>query len=230
MKTLSASWRRRAQSGRTRVWGVSLAAGAALAGVAFLGVGLVDQKSAPAPRPAAAGVVLAPPTAPNGGSADSTGPTSEIAGLPRSIPTAISIPAIGVRSGLEHLGQNPDHSIEVPHGFQTAGWFTDSVTPGQIGPMVILGHVDSHDGPGIFYRLGDLRPGDVVTVPRADRRSVDYRITGVREYAKDAFPTLDVYANAPVPAIRLITCGGRFDSATGHYESNVIAYGQVASA
>ncbi len=223
-----ASWRRRSpSSGRARWLGAALAVIAALAGATLLVVGLLHQKSAPAPRPEAAGVVLAPPAGQTGTTDPAAQPAT--AGLPRSAPTAIAIPSIGVRSGLEHLGENPDHSIEVPHSFQSAGWFADSVTPGQNGPMVILGHVDSHSGPGIFFRLGDLRPGDLVVVPRADGRQVSYRITGVREYAKDDFPTLTVYANTPVPTIRLITCGGQFDQATGHYKSNVIAYGQAVA-
>ncbi|MDQ1674205.1 MAG: hypothetical protein QOC98_2767 [Frankiaceae bacterium] len=231
MRMVPARWRRPSRSsGRTRWLGAALAVIAALAGATLLMLGLLDQKSsAPAPRADAAGVVLAPPADQTGTSGEAAQRSTATGGLPRSTPTAISIPAIGVRSGLEHLGENPDHSIEVPHSFQSAGWFTDSVTPGQTGPMVILGHVDSRSGPGVFFRLGDLRPGDLVTVPRADGQQVNYQITGVREYAKDAFPTLTVYANTPVPTIRLITCGGQFDAATGHYKSNVIAYGEAVA-
>lgn len=228
MRMVPARSRRRSpSSGITRWLGAVLAATAALAGATLLVVGLLDQRSAPVPGREAAGVVLAPPPGPTGtgGAADQSG----AAGLPPSTPTAISIPAIGVRSSLEHLDENPDHSIEVPRSFASAGWFTDSETPGQIGPMVILGHVDSRSGPAVFFRLGNLRPQDLVMVQRADGRQVSYRITGVREYAKDAFPTATVYANTPVPTIRLITCGGQFDPATGHYKSNVIAYGQAVA-
>jgi hypothetical protein len=201
---------------------------AAIVGIVLLLIGARVQRSAPTPSPAAAGVVLAPAAGRDGAERTAgTGSTSP-AGLARSAPTGISIPAIGVQSALERLGENPDGTIEVPHSYATAGWFTASVTPGQIGPLVILGHVDSTTGPGVFFRLGQLHPGDLVTVPRADGRAVRYRITGVREYAKNAFPTFTVYGNTPVPTIRLITCGGRFDSNSGHYESNVIAYGQLA--
>jgi sortase (surface protein transpeptidase) len=116
----------------------------------------------------------------------------------------------------------------VPTSFHAAGWYQHSVTPGQVGPPVILGHVDSTSGPGIFYRLGSLRPGDTVTITRADGKTVTFVITGVRQYAKTAFPTLDVYGNTTVPTIRLVTCGGTFDSVTHHYLSNIVAYGELA--
>jgi hypothetical protein len=228
--------RRPARRPRSRLWGAA-AAVAAATGAALLVVGISAQQAPPAPPARVAGTVgqaaaaTAAPAgsgAPTGGTPAGTTPAGGITGpdLPRSEPTALQIPRIGVRSGFERLGVNPDQSIQVPRSYSEAGWFTSSVTPGQIGPLVVLGHVDSHDGPGVFYRLGDLRPGDVVTVRRADGRAVDYRITGVREYPKDDFPTIDVYANTPVPTVRLITCGGSFDAATGHYTSNVIAYGQ----
>jgi len=133
-----------------------------------------------------------------------------------------------VTSDLTSLGLNADGSVEVPVSFQTAGWYRGSVTPGQVGPAVILGHIDSTAGPGVFYRLGALHPGDQVIVERLDGRELTYRITGVREYPKDHFPTIEVYGDTPIPTIRLITCGGAFDNATHHYLSNIIAFGQLS--
>jgi sortase (surface protein transpeptidase) len=117
--------------------------------------------------------------------------------------------------------------VQVPTSFHVAAWYQRSVTPGQLGPSIILGHVDSQSGPGIFYRLGALRPGDRVIVNRLDGSAATFRITGVREYLKTQFPTLDVYGNTPVPTIRLVTCGGSFDRATRHYLSNIVAFGQL---
>ncbi len=157
-----------------------------------------------------------------------THPAPTIAALDYSAPTAINVPALGIQSILTRLDRNPDGTVEVPTSFHTAGWYEHSVTPGQIGPTVILGHVDSTSGPGIFYRVGALHPGDTVAVTRADGKTVTFVITGVRQYSKTAFPTLDVYGNTPVPTIRLVTCGGAFDSATHHYLSNIVAYGELA--
>lgn len=153
------------------------------------------------------------------------------AGLPRSTPFFLSVPALGIQcSPLQRLGENPDGTVGVQTIFRQAGWYTGSVSPGQVGPTVILGHVDSSRVTGIFFRLGDLRPGDTVSLPRADGRTVTHPSTGARECPKDQFPTLCVYANTPVPTIRLITCRGRFDTATRHYLSNIVAYGEQIAA
>ena len=146
-----------------------------------------------------------------------------------SAPVTISIPSIAVRSDLIRLGLNADGSIEVPKSFHVAGWYEHSVTPGQTGPSIILGHVDSKAGPGIFFRLGALHSGDRVVVNRADGTTATFQINAVRSYSKTQFPTLDVYGNTPMPTIRLITCGGAFDRTTGHYLSNIVAFGQLVA-
>jgi sortase (surface protein transpeptidase) len=134
-----------------------------------------------------------------------------------------------VQSTLIRLGLNADGTVQVPMSFHVAGWYEHSVTPGQTGPSVILGHVDSKGGPGIFFRLGALHPSDRVVVKRADGTAATFEITAVRSYFKQRFPTLDVYGNTPTPTIRLITCGGTFDRATGHYLSNIVAFGQLVT-
>ena len=144
------------------------------------------------------------------------------------LPVEISIPSIGVQSPIVDLGLNGDGTVEVPSSFHVAGWYKYGAAPGRVGPSVYLGHVDSVSGPGVFYRLGALHPGDHVVIKRADGRTVTFVITGVRQYSKTAFPTIDVYANTAVPTIRLVTCGGAFDPATHHYLSNVVAFGELA--
>jgi sortase (surface protein transpeptidase) len=81
-----------------------------------------------------------------------------------------------------------------------AGWYTGSPRPGAIGPAVIVGHVDSLTGPGVFYRLSELRPGDRVYVLRADGTTTEFRVTAVQIYLKDSFPTEAVYAPLPTPS------------------------------
>jgi hypothetical protein len=204
-------------------------------GLVAIGIAIHAQRSAPQPTAAVAGSVLIPPSttsAPPIASTPTTAPRPRaiappVRVLPASPPTAITIPSIGLHSSLLRLGQNADGSVQVPTTFHEAGWYQDSVTPGQLGPSIILGHVDSKAGPGIFYRLGALRPGDRVMVNRLDGTTVTFKITGVREYLKTQFPTLAVYGNTPVPTLRLVTCGGLFDRATGHYLSNIVAFGQV---
>lgn len=139
----------------------------------------------------------------------------------------IDIPRIGVDAPITDLGLNPDGTMQVPSTFTDAGWYAGGPKPGDIGPAVIAGHVDSRAGPAVFYRLRQLGPGDKVTVWMASRK-VDFVVQRVAEYPKDAFPTSLVYGPVDYPALRLITCGGAFDSSTGHYVDNVIVFARAA--
>jgi sortase (surface protein transpeptidase) len=145
-----------------------------------------------------------------------------------SPPVRLRIPAAGVDSSLQPLGTAPDRTIEVPADFAVAGWFAGGPRPGQAGPAVILGHVDSTRGPAVFYRLRVLTPGAEVTVLRADGSTVAFQVTGVARVPKTAFPTAQVYGASLEPTLRLITCGGRFDRAVRSYEDNVIVYADLA--
>ncbi len=223
------TWSRRAVS-------TAVACALALIGVVVILVA-VSRHQTPPPEPtaAAAGSISAPTTAskapaPTKARRRGTVPTSAqtAPGLGFSAPREIAIPKLGVDSEIVNLDRNPDGSVAVPTSFHVAGWYEHSVSPGQAGPSVFLGHVDSTSGPGIFYRVGLLQPGDKVVVTRDDGKVATYVITGVRQYPKTGFPTIDVYGNTAVPTIRLITCGGAFDSATGHYVSNIVAFGRLA--
>ena len=201
---------------RARLAGV---AGVALilGGLAAVGVTFLSQQHAPQPSAAADGAI---------GSAG-RGPS-----LPRSVPVSVDIPAIGVTSQLLHLGLNTDGTIQVPSLVTSAGeaaWYEYSATPGQIGASVIEGHVDSYQGPAVFYRLGALRPGDTIDVTLADGITAIFRVTGVREYLKSNFPAKAIYGTTDYAALRLITCGGVFDYATGHYLSSTIVFASLAA-
>jgi sortase (surface protein transpeptidase) len=142
--------------------------------------------------------------------------------LPLSAPVRVEIPAIGVSSSLVRLGLNPDGTMQVPGDFQVAGWFTGAPQPGQLGPAVIAGHVDSKTGPAVFYRLRDLRPGDEVRVVRADHRVVRFRVDSLASYPKQALPDDAVYGATTTPALRLITCAGSFDRTRRSYRDNLV--------
>jgi Sortase domain len=161
------------------------------------------------PSPAPTGVFAAPPFR---------------AGRPVARPVALIIPAIGVRTPLIRLGRTPQGTLEVPSSTSVAGWYTGSPRPGEIGSAVIVGHIDSLVGPGVFFRLRLLRPGDLVYVRRSDGTLAVFRVYAERMYAKTRFPTGKVYGPAPDAELHLITCGGVFDSATGSYLSNVVVY------
>ena len=157
-------------------------------------------------------------------------PVGPIAGIVHSqdartpLPVALTIPAVGVQTSLIHLGLTAAGALQVPSSTAVAGWYTGSPRPGAIGPAVIAGHIDSHTGPGVFFRLSQLRPGDHVYVRRADGTLAVFRVTTVRSYAKDRFPTLAVYGPTPDAELRLITCGGTFDPQLRSYLSNTVVY------
>jgi hypothetical protein len=188
-----------------------------MGGVAAVGVAVSAQQHAPQPAPAAAGT---------------TGLRARGPWLRRSLPVSVAIPAIGVHSQLLHLGVNADGTIRVPSLVTSSGeaaWYKYSATPGQIGASVIEGHLDSDQGPAVFFRLGALRPGDRVDVRLADGVTAVFRVTGVRQYLKSKFPDTSIYGATAYAALRLITCGGPFDDATGHYRSSTVVFASLAS-
>jgi sortase (surface protein transpeptidase) len=138
-------------------------------------------------------------------------------------PIALQIPAIGLTTTVVPLGRNPDGTATVPSGTTFAGWYDLGPTPGDVGPSVILGHVDSTAGPGVFFNLKSLLPGDTVTVDDGPV-PLTFVVHQVVTYAKDAFSTTQVFGATPDAELRLITCGGPFDRSIGHYEDNVVVY------
>jgi sortase (surface protein transpeptidase) len=146
----------------------------------------------------------------------------------RSVPVRLRIAAIAVDSGLMKLGLRADGSLEVPPNGFPAGWYTGGPTPGELGPAVIAGHVD-WKGPGVFYRLRTLKPGDQVIVTRADGSEPVFRISKVAQYPKDQFPTQLVYGDLDHAGLRLITCGGPFNSQSGHYEDNIVVFADLVA-
>jgi sortase (surface protein transpeptidase) len=185
---------------------------------------LLSQQSTPALRPPPAGVDALP------------APTGPIVAVPQSAapqpvarPVALTIPLIGVNTQLIYLGLTSKGALEVPTSTGVAGWYTGSPRPGAIGSAIIVGHIDSKYVPGVFFRLDELRRGDAIYVRRSDGTLVEFRVTAVQSYLKNRFPTEDVYGPVPDPELRLITCGGAFDYATGHYLSNIVVYAAEVS-
>jgi sortase (surface protein transpeptidase) len=144
-------------------------------------------------------------------------------------PAALEIPAIGVNTAeLVDLGLTPSGAMDVPDDAATAGWFALSPVPGEPGPAVLAAHVDFEKVPGVFARLHELKVGDTAVVRRADGTPVRFVAYRVERFAKSAFPTQDVYGNTAAPELRLITCGGSFDQAAGHYRDNVVVFARLA--
>jgi LPXTG-site transpeptidase (sortase) family protein len=206
---------------RVRVTALAVAVLLVVAGGVALVVGLRAQAAPPRP-PAEAG----------GSSSAAASPTPTVQGptLPAATPVRIGIPAIGATSDLLQLGLNADGTVEVPplSRDSEAGWYRGSPAPGEVGPSVILGHVDSAEyGPGVFFRLGALRQGDQISVDRTDATTAVFTVDRVASFPKDDFPTLEVYGNTDRAELRLITCGGDFDSNARSYLDNIVVFASL---
>jgi sortase (surface protein transpeptidase) len=170
------------------------------------------------------------------GCGTATGRTPEpVAATPAAPPAAIApasveVPRLGITSSLVPLGLNPDGTIAVPSLDEPmqASWYSEGPAPGEVGPAVVLGHVDARGEPGIFHRLREVAEGDEITIGRADGTALRFVVTRVAQVAKAEFPTAEVYGPTAEPQLRLITCGGSFDRAAGHYRDNVIVFARLA--
>lgn len=137
-------------------------------------------------------------------------------------PRVVSLPRLGIRSRLQPLGLQPDGTLESPSHWQEAGWYSRGVRPGDVGPALIAGHIDSVNGPAVFYRLPSARVGDAVTVTDARGVTRHFTVVSVVQYPKAAFPSRAVYGPTAVPTIRLVTCYGAFDQTTLSYVNNLV--------
>lgn len=214
--------RHRRPSPRHSLWRLLAGAGCLLVAVAVLIAGFVAHSTSasppdPSPGPAPAAAVGAPPF---------TGATP----VGRSVPVRVTIPAIGVDSGLMDLSRRPDGTMQVPSTGFPAGWYTPAPTPGEVGPAIVAGHVDWDGRPGVFYNLAKTKPGDTVRIARADGTTAVFRVSRVQEFPKDEFPTRSVYGNLDYAGLRLITCGGSFDRQAHSYRDNIVAYAELVSA
>lgn len=144
-----------------------------------------------------------------------------------TVPRSVSIPSIAVDAEVIRLGLDADGALEVPDDFAQTGWWQGGSVPGQPGPAVIVGHVDSRSGPAVFYRLEELSAGDVIEVASAGA-TVSFTVERLEQHPKAAFPTDAVYGPTASPTLRLVTCAGSFDSDAGHYRDNLIVYASAA--
>jgi Sortase domain len=139
-------------------------------------------------------------------------------------PTWLRITAIGVDASLVALGIDAAGALIPPGDFHRPGWYEGGTPPGQIGPAVIAGHVDSLTGPAVFARLHELRVGDLVEVELGSSSRVRFAVTALAWYPKSSFPTERVYGPTPDAQLRLITCGGGFDPSLRSYTDNLVVY------
>ncbi|MEU8638743.1 class F sortase [Amycolatopsis sp. NPDC048633] len=197
---------------------------ALLAALVVLALTLGGGTEPPAAQPPPAQPVAVDPQPTAGGQA-----ADAVAALPKSDPVSVDIPKIGAHSSLVPLGVNADDTIQVPPVTTPlqAGWYTYAPTPGEVGPAVVLGHVDGNHQKGIFYRLKELAAGDRVSIARKDGTTALFEVTKVHQVPKQDFEKEGVYDDTAGPELRLITCGGVFDRSAHNYVDNIVVYARL---
>lgn len=182
------------------------------AGGAMLASSPADAPEQPSPAPTS---TLRPEVRPG------TLPTAD----PALAPQRLRIPALGVDMPVTDVGVEASGQMELPVDPATAGWYrygpdADSAA----GNILLAAHVDSVDYPiGPLARLRDLAVGETVEVQAADGSTRAYAVESLTYYEKSSLPTADLFAREGAPALVIITCGGPFDAASGHYRDNVVA-------
>lgn len=221
------------RGGRGRLLATATAAVFLGCGSVLIGVAIASQRAIPQPPPidrhhAPVHVEQTPSIAASAISRERGGDAET---LPRARPVSLDIPAIDVHSVVRDLGRTADGALETPAPgpyYDDAAWYRHSPTPGSLGPAILMGHVDSAaNGPSVFFRLGELRRGDRVSVTREDDSVAVFVVDQVQRYAKDDFPTQTVYGDIDHAGLRIITCGGAFDDAAGHYLDNIVVFASL---
>ncbi|TDC47427.1 class F sortase [Actinomadura sp. KC345] len=199
---------------------MGVAAGALLTGLLLSGCGGEESPASSEGSPGATAAASATPAAAS-------------APLTHSLPTKITIPKIGVSAPINESRLLPNGAVEEPPLSRPnlVGWYNEGPTPGEIGPSVLLGHVDANGKNAVFFRLKELVAGDQIQVARKDGTTATFAVEKQQRVDKNALPHKQVFgASLDHAALRLITCGGAFDRASGHYKDNIIVYAKLVTA
>lgn len=202
---------------------LGVAAGALLTGMLLSGCGGDDGGGSSEP----------PASAPSATASAETTAAAASAPLTHSEPTKITIQRIGVSAPVGQVGLRPDGRVEEPPLSRPnlVGWYKEGVTPGEVGPSVLLGHVDAKGQQAVFYRLKELKAGDQIQVARKDGSTATFAVEQIQRVDKNAFPHKKVFGDQlDHSSLRLVTCGGAFDPKSGHYKDNVIVYAKLVTA
>jgi sortase (surface protein transpeptidase) len=151
-----------------------------------------------------------------------------------AVPAGVAVPSVGVEGPVVGRGLDGDGAVAAPPfgNADEIGWYRGGAKPGAAGVAVFVGHMDTRAKPAVFYRLGDVRPGEEVTVTRADGRTAVFTVERVETVAKDDFDAQRVYGQHKRgrAEIRLLTCGGAYEPAERAYTGNLVVSGYLTRA
>ncbi|MFE3637317.1 class F sortase [Streptomyces sp. NPDC059168] len=207
------------RGGRLTLWGVA---------IVFIAVSVLGGHRAGGDVPRApGGTTVSAGTERPGARQPGTGQAER--SLTRATPTRLVIPKISVDAPFTPLSLASTGQLQPPPGADTnlVGWYADGVTPGEKGTAIIAGHVDTVTSAAVFANLYELAPGDRFTVDRADGQKAEFVVDDTETFAKDAFPSDRVYADADRPEARLITCAGDYDHTVRDYTDNLVVFAHL---
>lgn len=141
-----------------------------------------------------------------------------------SAPVRIRVPSVDIDAAVGPLFVDGNGVLPPPASYDETGWWHDGPEPGEAGPAVVAGHVDSVEGPAVFFRLNEIEPGARILVDRADGSTAVFVAQQIERHAKDDFPTAAVYGPSADSRLRLVTCGGAFNNTARSYDDNVIVF------
>lgn len=142
-------------------------------------------------------------------------------------PALIEIPAIDERAEVISVGQTEDGNMEAPEDIHTIGWYEPGTKPGNNGNAVLAGHVDGLTGPGTFYNLKQLEPGDEIHITGSEGAELTFVVVEKQAYSPEDAPLHEIFGDSSIPQLNLITCTGTFDTAIGHYEERLVVYTEL---
>ncbi|WP_083977364.1 class F sortase [Kitasatospora azatica] len=202
-------------------------------GACLIGLLLIHRSEQPRsplpPRQPTAAQAVASPSAPLSPSAGAKRTTPAVV-VPDAHPNRISIPAIGVNAPFTQVDLDPNGVLNPPPANDTnlVGWYKGGTVPGNKGPAIVLGHVDTATAPAVFWGLSALTPASSVDIARDDGVTATFTVDSVEVFAKDAFPDDRVYGKTADAQLRLITCGGAYDRQRGDYTANVVVFAHLS--
>jgi len=220
-----------ASTRRRRTLGGLAAAGALIAALALSACSPVGSGPTPSSPNTADGPIPSSEASDRGAAGSKQDPVAQApAADVSSLSVArVQIPSIGVDAAVEPLERDASGVLLPPVEWEDAGWYRAGVLPGQVGPAVIAGHLDTTLREAVFVHLKQLIGGDQVTVTMSDGSTATYAVDRAIDVEKQTFPTEEVYGPTPDAQLRLITCNGPFDDAAGTYANNYIVFATLVS-
>lgn len=154
---------------------------------------------------------------------------SSVEQLTVEAPLRLQIPAIGVDTDIEWVGVDDEGNMDVPSTYESTAWYQRGPRPGMVGNSVIAGHLDSKTGPAVFYRLGDLQPGDEIIVITHDGEELRFAVDGAQRFESATAPVADIFGASSGRHLNLITCEGNFDTNAGQYDERLVVFTTLIS-